>query len=85
MHICVSKIVIIGSGNGLSPGQRQAIMAANTGVLLSGPLGIKYNEILIEINTFSFKKMHLKLSSAKWHLFCLSLNEFMAYMYISDW
>ena len=29
---------------------------------------------LIEIQTFSFKKMHLKMSSGKWRSFCLGLN-----------
>ena len=29
----------------------------------------------IEIHTFSFKKIHLKMSSAKWRLFGLGLNE----------
>ena len=40
-----------------------------------GPLGTNFNEILIEIRTFSFKKMHLKMSSGRWRLFCLSMNE----------
>ena len=31
-------------------------------------------EILIGIQTFPFKKMHLKMSSAKWRPFCLGLN-----------
>ena len=39
-----------------------------------GPLGIKFSEILVEINAFSFKKMHLKMSSARWCLICLGLN-----------
>ena len=73
-HICVSKQTIIGSDNGLSPGRRQAIIWTNAGILLIGPLGTKFNEILIEIQTFSFKKMHMKMSSAKWRAFCLSLN-----------
>ena len=73
-HICVSEIIIIGSDNGLSLGRRQAIIWTNAGILLIGPLGIKFNGILIEINTFSFKKMHLKMSSAKWRLFRLGLN-----------
>ena len=30
-HICVSKLTIIGSDNGLSPGQRQAIIWTNDG------------------------------------------------------
>ena len=64
-HICVRKQTIIGSDNGLSPGRRQAIIWTNAGILLTGPLGTKFNEILIEIQTFSFKKMHLKTSSGK--------------------
>ena len=33
-HICVSKLAIIGSNNGLSPGQRQVIIWTNAGILL---------------------------------------------------
>ena len=73
-HICVGKLTIIGSDNGLSPGRRQAIIWTNAGILLIGPLGTNFNEILIEIHTFSFMKMHLKMSSAKWRPFCLGLN-----------
>ena len=39
-----------------------------------GPLGTNFSEILIEILTFPFKKMRLKVSSAKWRPFCLGLN-----------
>ena len=74
MHICVSKLTIVGSDNGLSPGRRQAIIWTNDGILLIGPLGADFSEILIEILTFSFKKMRFKLSSAKWRPFCLGLN-----------
>ena len=74
MHICVSKLTIVGSDNGLSPGRRQTIIWTNDGILLIGPLGADLSEILIEILTFSFKKMRFKLSSAKWRLFCLGLN-----------
>ena len=56
MHICVSEIIIIGSDNGLSPGRRQAIIWTNAGILLNGPLGIYFNEIVIEINTFYSRK-----------------------------
>ena len=73
-HICVSEIIIIGSDNGLSPGRRQAIIWTNAGILLIGLLGINFSEILIEINTFSFNDMHLKMASAKWRLFLLGLN-----------
>ena len=74
MHICVSKLTIIGSDIGLSPGRRQAIIWTNAGILLIGPLAINFSEILIEIQIFSSKKMYLKLSSAKWHRLCLGLN-----------
>ena len=67
---------MIGSDNGLSPGRRQAIIWTNAGILLIRPLGTNFNEMLIEILTFSFVKMRLKVSSAKWRPFCLGLNVF---------
>ena len=73
-QICVGKLTIIGSDNGLAPGRRQAIIWTNAGILLIGPLGTNFSEILIATGTFSFKKMHLKVSSAKWRPFCLGLN-----------
>ena len=75
MHICVSKLTTNGSDNGLSPGRRQAIIWTNDGILLIWTLGTNFSEILSEIHSFSFKKMHLKMSSAKWRLFRLGLNE----------
>ena len=74
-HICVSNLTIIGSDNGLLPSQRQAIIWTNAGILLIGTLGTNFSEILIEIHTFSNKKMHLQLSSGKCRPFCLCLNE----------
>ena len=74
MHIYVSKLTITDSGNGLSPGWHQAIIWSNGGLLLIGLLGTNLIEILIEINTFSFRKMHLKMLSGKWRPFCLTLN-----------
>ena len=73
-HLCVSKLTSIVSDNGLSPGRRQAIIWNNAGNLLIGPLGTNFSEILIEIPTFSLTKIRLKMSSAKWRLFCLGLN-----------
>ena len=48
--------------------RRQAIIWTNAGILLigPGPLGTNFSEILIEILTFSFKEMKLKMSSGKW-------------------
>ena len=76
-HICVGKSTTIGSDNGLSPDRRQAIIWPNAGILLIGPLGTYFSEILTGIQTFSFKKMHLKISSAKWRPFCLGINVLM--------
>ena len=76
-HICVSKLTIIGSDNGLSPGRRQGIIWTNAGILLIRTLGTNFSEILGVIHSFS--KMHLKLSSAKC-VFGLGLNELMCYI-----
>ena len=46
-HICVSKLTIIGSDNGLAPGRRQTIIWTTDGILLIGPLGTNFSEILI--------------------------------------
>ena len=73
-HICVSKLTVIGSDNGLSPCRRQAIIWSSAGILLIGPIGTNFNEIFIKIHTSSFKKIHLKMSSGKWRPFCLGLN-----------
>ena len=54
-HICVSKLTIIGSDNGLSPDRRQAIIWTNAGLLFIRSLGTNFSETLIEILTFSFK------------------------------
>ena len=75
-HICVSKLTIIGSDNGLSPGRRQAIIWTIAGISLTGRLRTNFSKILIEIHIFSFKKMHLKLSCGKWWPFCLGFNVF---------
>ena len=73
-YICVSKLYISGSDNCLSPGRRQAITWGNDGILLIEPLGTKFSKTLIEIYTFSFKEMYLKMTSGKWHLFLPGLN-----------
>ena len=55
-HLCVRKLTIIGSGNGFSPGQRQAMVCLNIVDLTH------FSEILTGIYTFPFKKMHLIMS-----------------------
>ena len=79
-HICAGNLIIIGSDNGLSPGRRQAVIWTNAGILLTWHMGTNFSEILIEIQTFSFKKIHLKMSSGKWRPFCLGLNVLSLYL-----
>ena len=73
-HIWIGNLTTIDSDNGLSPGRRQAIIWTNAGMLLIGLLWTNFTETLIEIPTFSFNKMRLKVSSAKRRPFCLDLN-----------
>ena len=74
-HRCVSNnLIIIGPDNGLVPTRRQAIMWANAGIILIRTLGVNFTEILSEINIFWYKKMHLRISSAKRWQFRLGLN-----------
>ena len=79
MNICVGKTTIIGSDNGLLPGRRQAIIWTNAGILLIDTLGTNVSEILTECHSFSFKKMHIKMSSGKWRPSCLGLNVLMTH------
>ena len=63
-HICISKLTIIGPAT--------SHYLTNAGLLLIGQLGT--SEILLEILTFLFKKMRLKVLSTKQWPFCLGLN-----------
>ena len=66
-HICIGNLTIIGSENGLSPGERKAIIWTSAIILLIESLGTNFSEILIEIQTFSFKKMHENGLLPVWH------------------
>ena len=65
-YICVSKLTIIASDNGLSPGRRQAIIWTNSGKLLIGNSGTNFSENEIEIDTISFRKMTAILSRPRY-------------------
>ena len=43
-HICVGKLIIIGSDNGLSPDRRQAIIWTNAGLMSIGPMRTYFSE-----------------------------------------
>ena len=53
VHICINKLTIFGSDNGLSPGRCHAIIWTNAGILLTEPLRTKCGEILFE-NSYIF-------------------------------
>ena len=55
-HICVGNLTIIGSDNGLSPGRCQAIIRTNAWILLIGPLGTNFSEILAGNQNFRSEK-----------------------------
>ena len=57
-HICIGKLTIW----------------TNAGILLIESLGTNFSENLVATQTFSFKKMYLKISSGKWRPFCLGPN-----------
>ena len=51
-HLCVSKLTINGTDNGVSPGRHRAIIWPNAGIISIGLLGTYFSEILIQIHIF---------------------------------
>ena len=80
-HICIGRLSITGSDNGLSTGRRQAIILTNAGILLIEPLGNKFQWNFNRNSNISIKDIQLKLSSGKWRPFCLGLNELINLLY----
>ena len=72
----------IGSDNGLSLIRSKAIMYTNAMSLSITPLGTNFGDILIKIQTFSFRKMHLEMSSAKWRPYSLISGSIYCYINI---
>ena len=52
-YIWGGNLTIIGSDNGPVPGRHPAIIWTNAGILLIGPKGTNFSDILIKIRTFS--------------------------------
>ena len=73
-HVCVNYLNITGWYNGLWPCRRQAITWTNAGTLLIWTIGTHSNKILSAIHIFSFAKINLKTSSAKWGTLRIGLN-----------
>ena len=72
-YVSVNK-VNIGSDNDLASVWHQAVLWTNVGVLLLEPLGTNFSEIWNKVQTYSYKKMSLKMLSAKWWSFCLKVT-----------
>ena len=60
----------------------QAILWTNAGILLIGPWGAGFSDVLFEIHIFSFK-VHLKVASGEWRPSRLGLNILMQERYMS--
>ena len=75
-HICVSRLTIIGSYTVCRMVGAMPFSQTNATILLIRTLWAYSSEILSEINAFlfTFNKMHMKTSCAKWRSFCLGLN-----------
>ena len=80
MHICISKLTIIGSNNGLSPGWRPAGIWTSAGILFVGPLGTNFSEILIENLYIFIKENPFENVIWKWRPYCLGLNELISHL-----
>ena len=61
---------IFSPGNGLSSGLRPTITWTSAGLSSFKPFGTNFSEIQITIQNYSFIKLHLKITSAKWRPFC---------------
>ena len=77
--IYVSQLAISGKDNWMSPRRRQAIFWTNAGISLNRTKGSNFSEISSEIQTFLFKRMQVKISSAIWWYF-FGLNVLPSYM-----
>ena len=68
--------IYIASENSLSHALSKAFIWTSAVILSVRPRGTYFSEILCKIQKFSFKKIHFKMSSAKWWPFCICLNVF---------
>ena len=73
-HICVRKLTIIGSDNGLSPGRRQAIIWTNDRILLMRPLGTNFSEIFIRNSNIFIHENALENVVCQMASICLGVN-----------
>ena len=58
MYACIRELHQKGSNNGVLPERHQATVRTNAGMLSKGPPGDEFNEILIQMRSFSLKILH---------------------------
>ena len=76
-HICVSKLTIVGSDNGLSPGRCQTTIRTNDGIILIRILGTNFSEILsIFIQENAFENVICEMASILSRPQCLNSSSF---------
>ena len=73
-HTCVGNLTTIGSDNGFVAWRAPGHYLNQCWNIVNWTTMNKLQWNLNQIHTLSFKKMNLKISSAKWWPFCLSLN-----------
>ena len=81
--MCISKLNILGSDNGLSLDRRQAIIWTNAGILLIGPLGTNLSEMAIAIHTFFIKENAFENIVYEMATICLCLNVLMVSVFVT--
>ena len=75
-HICVSKLSHYWTlDNGLAPIQCQTMIWSDI-VSSTASLWTKEVQFQSKIQTFLFKKINFKMSSAKWHIFFICISMF---------
>ena len=73
-HSWVSKLTIIGSDNGLSPGRRRSIVCTSTGILLIRTQRTNISEILIKFRHFHSRK---RIRNCEMAAICIGLDVIM--------
>ena len=76
-------LAIIGSDIGLSPFRRQAIIWTNAVLLSTWSLGTNLSQIVLKIQTFSFKKMHGKLLAILSGPLCEAIQQHVYYFHVT--
>ena len=74
------RVTHIGVGKLTSTGSDNDFICNDAGILLIGTLGTNLTEILCDTNIFSFKKINLEMTCAKWWQLYLGLD--VSFMYL---